>query len=89
MQRIVLEVHDPLAALDFQICLVDGVAFGDLPRPRFFEGRVRLDSVVGRIGHVRADDSQRLVLVVRGESAMEGEEFGEDGFEGGVGFHNN
>jgi hypothetical protein len=26
-------------------------------------------------------------VVVRGEGAMEGEELGEDGFEGGVGFH--
>ena len=89
MKRIVLEVHNPLAPLNFEIRLVEDVPLRHFPRPDGSQRRVGLDGVIRRVGHVRPDDLQRLVLIVGGEGAVKRKKFGEDGFEGGVGFHKN
>ena len=88
MKRIVLEIHDALAIFGFQIRIMDNISLRHFPCPDVSQRRVGLDGVVGRVGHIRADDLQRLVMVVGGEGAVQRKEFREDGFEGGVGFHN-
>lgn len=87
MKRIVLEVHDAFAVFGLKIRLMDNISLRHFPRPDGSQRRVGLDGVVGWVGHVRADDFQRLVMVVGSEGAVQRKKFREDGCEGGVGFH--
>src|SRR5918996_3077458 len=87
MKRVILEIYDPFTACSLQVRLMDNIPLRHLPRPHGSQRRVGLDGVIRRIGHVRANDFQSLILAIGGESAMQREEFCEDGFEGGVGFH--
>lgn len=87
MKRIVLEIHDAFAVFRFQIRLMDNVPLRHFPRPHGSQRSVGFDGVIRRIGHVRTDDLQRFIMVIGGEGAVQREEFREDGFEGGVGFH--
>ena len=86
MDRIILEIHDPLAIFSFEVSLIHCVTLRHVPRPNVGERRVILDRVIRRIGHVRTDDGQGLVHIVRRQRAIQRQELGEDGLEGCVWF---
>lgn len=67
---------------------MDDVALGDDPGPDRGAWRVGLEGVVGLVGEISADDLEGFVHVVGDDGAVQGQQLGDDGLEGGVGFHN-
>src|SRR6187200_1787568 len=81
MERIVLEVNDPLAILGLQIRIMNYIPLRYFPGPDGSQRRVGFNRVVGRLRHVRSNDLQRFVVVVGGKRTVQGKEFRENRFE--------